>query len=331
MSKARTILGVDGGGSKTYAVIVDEYGTKLGSGVAGSGNHQGPGVDVALRHIQEACFAALREAGLKPEEISFCQFGLAGADREHDFSILRPALATLPFPHWDVVCDTMEGLRTGSPDNVGVVLVCGSGTNAMGRSKVGNMVQTGGFGYLFGDTAGGYFLAMETFRAAVRSWEYREGPSMLPNMVATHLGFRDMEQVFHHYLDEELNEVPPELTMVLHEAARLGDALSIQVLTQTGRELGNAANSVIRRLGGIENFGGSDIPVVLVGSVLQKGRSPHLLGALQDTVSLANKEARFIIPEMAPVYGAIMLGMDYLQLPVSDDLTVKFTAYGGYV
>lgn len=321
------ILGVDGGGSKTHAVIVDEQGEKLGSGVSGCGNHQGAGVQAALENIRRAAFAALKEAGVSPLEVSFVQYGLAGADREHDFNILRPALGQLPFKNWDVVCDTMEGLRTGSPDNTGVVLVCGAGTNAMGRTHTGVTVQTGGFGYLFGDTAGGYHMAIETFRAAVRSYEYRERPSILPALVSQHLGFQTMEQVMNHYLDMELNTVPFDLTLVLHKAAEQGDCLAIEILKTIGRELGLAANSVVRRLGGWQT---EQLPVVLVGSVIQKGRSPHLLGELERTVRAENAGSYFIIPEMALVYGAILLGMDRLGISTKADLMEKFVSHGGY-
>lgn len=323
----RYILGVDGGGSKTYAVVVDQLGNKVGSGVAGCGNHQGPGIEVALRNIVEASDQALNEAGLSREDIDYASFGLAGADREKDFNILRPALATLSYKDWDVVCDTLEGLRTGSADNVGVVLVCGSGTNAMGRNSKGEVVQTGGFGYLFGDTAGGSWMAAETFRAAVRSWEFREEPSILTELVPSALGFQDMETVFNHWLDEDLWNVPQNLTVVLHKAAAERDGLAIRLLETTGRELGLAANSVIRRLGG---FGNASIPIVLVGSVLQKGKSPHLLQALSDTIEKQNKDFQILIPEMAPVYGAVLLGMDHLSIETGEDIGQKFVSYGGY-
>lgn len=323
----QTILGVDGGGSKTHAVVVDEQGHRLGSGVSGPGNHQGRGIDVAIHHIDEAAKMAVTTAGLSPEDISFTFYGLAGADREKDFRILRPALATLPYAKWDVVCDTMEGLRTGSRDNVGVVLVCGSGTNAMGRNPKGQMVQTGGFGYFFGDAAGGSWMAQETFRAAIRSWELREEPSTLTKLVPEFLGLKDMESVQSRWLDEDLLEVPAELTLVLHEAARQADPLAIRILKNTGRELGLAANSVVRRLGGFDN---RPIPLVLVGSVFQKGRSEHLFTALSETIEANNTPFEIVIPEMAPVYGAVLLGMDHLGISVGGDVLHQFAAYGGY-
>lgn len=323
----RYILGVDGGGSKTYAVVVDEAGNKLGDGMSSCGNHQLTGISVALQNIQKAIDDALAQARLSAADIHFVQYGLAGADRERDFAILRPALATLPFAAWDVVCDTMEGLRTGSPRNVGVVLVCGSGTNAMGRSASGKMIQTGGFDHRFGDATGGYFLGVETFRAAIRSWEFREPWSVLQEMVAAYLGFPDMEAVLNHYLDNDIEEIPAQLTLVLHEAAAKNDKLAIKLLQAAGRELGLSANSVIRRLGGL---GVETIPIVVVGSVVQKGRSPVLLEALVSTVKQENPNMELIIPEMAPVYGTVLLGMDHLGISTPEDLMKRFITYGGY-
>jgi N-acetylglucosamine kinase-like BadF-type ATPase len=321
-------MGVDGGNSKTFTVITDEAGRLLGRGLAGCGNHQGPGIEAALSSIMASANMALEQAGLKYEDIAFVQYGLAGADRQKDFDILRPGLATLPFAKWDVVCDTYEGLRAGSPDNIGVVLVCGSGTNSAGRNREGAMVQTGGFGYLFGDRSGGGDMARETFSHAVRSWDLRERPSILPEKVAKYFGFADMGEVYDHFLDNDIYEVPRDLTLVLHEAADEGDELAIRLLRRSGDELGRAANSVIRRLGGFA--GETSIPIVLVGSVVQEGRNPHLLAALRERVALENERFEFVIPKMAPVYGSVLLAMDQLGLKATEDIVRRFEEYGGY-
>jgi N-acetylglucosamine kinase-like BadF-type ATPase len=321
------IMGMDGGGSKTFTVITDEQGRLLGKGVAGRGNHQGPGIYPALANIRLSAEMALEQARLRLDDIAFVQYGLAGADREKDFNILRPALSTLPFKRWDLVCDTYEGLRAGSPDNIGVVLVCGSGTNAAGRNRDGLMVQTGGMGGLFGDRTGGSELAVEAFSHAVRSWDLREEPSILQEKVAKYFGFDHMGELYDHFLDHDIYTVPRDLTIILHEAADEGDELAIRLLREAGHELGLGANSVIRKLGG---FPGETIPIVLVGSVVQEGRNPHLLAALQETVAKENENFEIVIPEMAPVFGAVLLAMDHLELPVTDSIIQQFIAYGGY-
>lgn len=321
------ILGVDGGGSKTRAVVTDNNGNILGEGRAGCGNHQTGGIDAALAEIRAACEQAVRAAGAEPDDIAAVCYGLAGADRDTDFAILRPALATLPYRNWDVVCDTITGLRTGSPDGVGVVLVCGSGTNAAGRNARGEMIQTGGFGYLYGDAAGGACMAVETFRAAVRSWELREMPSRLTRDVPAWFGFETMEQLVNDWLDRAVDRVSPDLTLVLHRAAEAGDELAIRLLADTGHELGLAAASVILRLGGPAAFGDRPISVVLTGSVLQKGRNPHLLAALKETLrSKTGASFDLVIPTIEPVFGAVLLAMDRLGLSAPPDARARWSS-----
>ncbi|MDX5476360.1 MAG: ATPase [Bacillaceae bacterium] len=320
------IMGVDGGGTKTYSVICNEKGERIGYGLAGCGNHQSYGIDEAYLHIETSIQNALSDAHLKKEDISFVQFGLAGADRPRDFEILNGALEKLGFEHWEVVCDTMEGLRIGSSSNTGVVLVCGTGTNCAGRNSVGETTQTGGFGYLYGDTAGGYAMAQDTFRAAVRSYEFREVPSLLTQEVPKFFGFHDMEELLNDFLDREVTSVPSNLTKLLHEVAEQKDPLAISILEKTGKELGIAAISVIKKLG---KFNGT-IPIVLTGSILQKGKNKSLLDSLLATVESEYPDVELVIPKMEPVYGSVMLAMDHLGISVTDDIMKKFEAFGGY-
>jgi N-acetylglucosamine kinase-like BadF-type ATPase len=321
------ILGVDGGGSKTRAVVTDDSGVIRGEGQAGCGNHQTSGIDAALAEIRAAAGQAVHEAGAAPDEIAAVCYGLAGADRPADFAVLRPALASLPYRNWDVVCDTMTGLRTGSPDGIGVVLVCGSGTNAAGRNARGETIQTGGFGYLYGDAAGGSHMAEETFRAAVRSWELREIPSRLTQDVPAWYGFETMEQLVNDWLDRGIYHVSSDLTLVLHRAGEAGDELAVRLLRSAGRELGLAAASVILRLGGFAAFGSRPIPIVLTGSVLQKGRSPHLLGALEETLrDRAGAPFELVIPKIEPVFGAVLLAMDRLGFRAPQDALQRWAS-----
>jgi len=318
------IMGVDGGGSKTYAVITDAEGNLLGEGLAGGANYQKIGLDSAMEQISTAMNQALAQAGVQHRDIDFVQYTLAGADRDSDMIRLESGLKKIPVANWNLACDTMAGLRAGSESNAGIVLVCGSGTNAFGRSLDGRVVQTGGFGYLYGDFAGGNHMAIETFRAAVRSWEHRDIPSVLTYKVPAFLGFASMEALLDDFLDRNIRSVPTELTIVLHEAAEAGDELSIRLLTQVGYELGNAANSVMQRMG---SFGVEQVPIVLIGSVFQKGQSSCLLQSLEETLGKQNVSYSIEIPVMEPVFGAVLLGMDELRIPVSPEIVERFNSY----
>ncbi|MEK3889203.1 N-acetylglucosamine kinase [Bacillus sp. FSL K6-3431] len=320
------LMGVDGGGSKTYSVITDEHGYQLGKGISSGANYQTIGIDKAIKNIKDSIESALMSASLKYDDIDYVQYGLAGADREKDLLIINEGLRTINFQNWGLVCDTMEGLRIGSPDYTGVVLVCGTGTNAAGRNKLGQMVQIGGLGNLYGDGAGGSSMAEETFRAAIRSWELRERPTILTKTVPSYFGFENVPDMFNTFLDDEVYNVPNELTIVLHQAAYEGDEVAIRILEETGKELGLAASSVIHKLGNLEE----PTPIVLTGSVLQKGQSKHLLESLRSTVESVHEHIKLVIPKMEPVYGSLLLAMDHLGITVTEEIHQKFNSYGGY-
>lgn len=315
------VLGVDGGGSKTLAVIADENGRVMGVGRAGGSNHQVAGVSAAVENIRQAMEQARTMAGIEWNQVQHTVYGLAGADRAKDIQLLGPALTQLPPASWQVYCDTMIGLRLGSPEMVGVVLICGSGTNAAGRNRRGETVQTGGMGYLFGDGAGGTELARSTFRAAIRSWEYREPPSILVDLVPQRLGFRNIQEVLDYYYDHDATTVPLELALVAHEAANRGDELASSLLRQTGRELGLAAHSVATRLGGLE----PSFPLVLIGGVLQNGRNPLILSSLAQVLTEQGWTFRMVIPDVPPVWGAVLMAMDHvgIRLTESDETVLR--------
>ncbi|MCY0880220.1 MAG: ATPase [Firmicutes bacterium] len=301
------VLGVDGGGSQTTAVVADSQGYPLGWGKAGGANHQGVGVTEAVGQIWAAAEEALNAARVSPRDVVSVHYGLAGADRPHDFALLRPALQSLPFARWDVTADAWIGLRAGTARYVGVSLVCGSGTNAVGRDPAGHEVQIGGFGYAFGDTAGGHHLAVETFRAAVRDYQRRGPHTLLTELVPKHLGLADMDAVYQTWLDTG-RPIPLSLVLVAHQAADLGDAVARGLLTAMGEELGIAANAVLAHLDAWE-----PIEVVLVGSIAQKGRHPALLGACRRTIQERYPAAQVRALTEQPVYGAVLMALDAIQ------------------
>ena len=310
------VMGVDGGGSQTRVAIADLSGRFIAYGQSGGANHQIIGMEKAAAHIAEAQNAALTAAGLKSENIRFVQYGLAGADRGRDFDILRRGLSALPFSQWDVVSDAWEGLRAGTDDYVGVSVVCGSGTNVVGRNRDGKQVQVGGFDYLFGDTAGGSHLAREAFRAAVRDYQGRGDHTTLSQLVPRHIGLPDMDAVYNSFLDHD-TPIPNDLALVTHEAALAGDLVCQRLLRDMGRELGVSANAALDQLGGLHE--GETMPLVLVGSIVQKGRSPYLMEPL--TVIIKERYPGVLLRslDVYPVLGSILLALDHLGVAANPD------------
>ncbi|RXZ81997.1 ATPase [Paenibacillaceae bacterium] len=298
-------LGIDAGGSKTHALLTDQNGRLLGWGSGGNGNHQ-TAFAGARDSIDQACVQALQAAGVSKEEVTFAFFGLAGADREPDYRILRPMIASLGFADYDLSCDTIIGMRAGTQLPYGAVIISGTGFNCAARNAQGEELQYGGFGYQFGDGQGsGSDLAVHAFRSAVRGWDGRGRPTVLTELVPRCSGYQSVEEMYDDLLEN--NKRPPrELAIVMFEAAVQGDEVAIQVLEEAGREHGNAANALIRRL----NMQDERFDVVLIGSVLSKGGSPHMVDAIRTEVNRVAPLASIVKLSVDPVVGAVMSAMD---------------------
>lgn len=297
-------LGVDGGGSKTYALIADEHGMIIGKGQSGNGNHQ-TDYEEAKHSLRESVEMALNQAGLSQDEITFAYFGLAGADREVDYEILRPMLAELGLPKYDLNCDTVIALRAGTDRPYGVVLICGTGTNSAGISPRGEFYQCGGFSYMLGDFGGGGSLCIEAFRAVIRAWDGREQPTRLTELLLEHLGYNSVSAMFNDYLDHD--KTPPlSTTKLLFQAAAQEDEVAINILRVQGEELGKSAQAVIKRLG-MEN---DKFDVVLAGSVITRGEARFIHPYIEQAVKACAPKASLVKLQVEPVVGALWLAFE---------------------
>ena len=89
-------IGVDGGASKTAALVIDEAGEPHGRGLAGGSNHLRVGIEAATRNIERAVNIALVEAGVAIKSVEYAYCGIAGADHPaHQYPKARPHQAQL--------------------------------------------------------------------------------------------------------------------------------------------------------------------------------------------------------------------------------------------
>lgn len=306
-------LGVDAGGSKTHALVTDENGIVVGKGSAGNGNHQ-TGYDQAKQNIAKAVAESLDQAGLEPHEIEFAVFGLAGADRETDFNILRPMISELGIPRHEVVCDTMIALRAGTSRPYGVVLICGSGTNSAGKNPQGEFYQCGGFSYLYGDFGGGGSLSVEAFRSVIRAWDGRERSTLLTGLLLSYLKYDSVSKMFNDYLDH--NKMPPiDSAQLVFQAASQGDAVAQDILRHQGEELSKSARAVIQRLG----MQKETFDVVLAGSIVTRGESDLIHTQIESAVQIVAPEANIVKLSIEPVIGAVWMAMEASGLRLSQN------------
>jgi N-acetylglucosamine kinase-like BadF-type ATPase len=314
-------LGMDAGGTKTNVIITDHNGTVVGKGKSLQGNHQ-TGRERAFLSYRESVAEALNSAGLQPSDIDYAVFGLAGADREADFAILRPAIKELGFANWFICVDAAIAMRAGASQSYGICLICGTGTNCVGINKQGEVLQVGGMGYMYGDFGGGGDLKIQVFRAVVRAWQGRGPATMLTELTLDALGYTSTEEMYHAFLDT-YREPPNDLARLLFTAVKAGDEAARNILLYQGEELGLAARAAATQLNMLDD----PFEIVLAGSIVTRGEDDTIRNRIAEVVGESAPKHRIVKLEMEPVVGAIYMAMDRAGVGVNEQVYENLSTF----
>ncbi|MGE5587718.1 MAG: N-acetylglucosamine kinase [Clostridia bacterium] len=301
------VVGVDAGGTKTIALVSDMAGHAVGAGKAGPGNFQAVGVELARAQVKKAVDLALDAAGVTADRLQAAFFGMAGADRPADFAIIEKFLAAMnPAPRMGLENDATIALRAATVDGVGVVAVCGTGTNVIGFSREGKRVQVGGLGYMFGDGAGASHIGMLAVRMATRGRDGRGKPTVLYDMLCEKLHLRNLDDLVERFYPGSGERAQVAfLAPLVFEAARRGDEVACDILREVGNELAIAILAALRKLFPPDG----QVKVVLSGGVFAND-DPVMTATLKTRVLVEFPAAEFIMLEVPPVLGAVLLALD---------------------
>src|SRR5262249_32453701 len=126
-------LGIDGGASKTHAVVTDSSFNIIGEGHGGPANPARVGVDEAISSIEQAVNEAFAQAGVTRRQIRSACAALAGVGDPTHYDAMKEALdREFGADTVELVTDAraaLEGALDGEP---GIVVIAGTGSIAMG-------------------------------------------------------------------------------------------------------------------------------------------------------------------------------------------------------
>ncbi len=264
------LLGVDGGGTKTTALVADASGRVLGRGMARGSNAKSAGEAAAQEAVWGAIEQAYVNAGLRFRPPRSACLGLAGVDTAADATKWAPwAAQVLPGAQVRIVNDIELVLRAGTPEGWGVAVIAGTGAIALGRASDGRTARVGGWGWLLGDEGSGFWIGLRALQAVARADDGRGPRTVLTEAVLARWGLSAPEGLMEAaYRTPFPRAEVAALAGVVEAAAGEGDATAQGIVREAGQELALAAAAVARRLG----LEGS-VPGALAGGVLVQGRA----------------------------------------------------------
>ena len=290
-------LGIDGGGSKTDAVILDAEGAVVGTGLGGASNAHFAGRRATATSFRRAIRAAIKQAGIDPARITSagCTFGTVAAEVLAELGI--PAK-----PCWFGE-SAVAFERAGSDVLRGVALVAGTGS-ACFASDGDRHAGAGGWGALLGDEGSGYSIGLVGIRRALLADEGRGAPTALAESVCRYFDVPKPRWVVGklRVLKQALTAgFAPEVS----KAAHAGDAVAIEVIESAGAELGDLAAFVAGKVFARED----EFPVVLAGGVFNIGAL--VIDPIRRIFESRFPNARLVIAEMRPGEAVARLTMGH--------------------
>jgi len=282
--------GVEGGGTKSDAIIINQHGEILGRAEGKGTNQWLVGMDVCVDRLAGMIAAAKVDAGLDPSvPVVACGMSLSGADQTEAKEGIVHGLTTR-FPDcsraYHVCTDTFGGLYTGSRDG-GIVLIAGTGSNCRLINPDGSEFNCGGWGHMMGDEGSAYSIAYFILKAIFDTEDNfcKEGFDITyaRKAMEDYFGVKtrmDMLEPLYGNFDKT---VYAGFAVKVAEGAEQGDALCCRAFEKAGDDLGRHVTAVLPNLA----KGTDTLTIICVGSVWKSWA--HLRTSFTDVIVSASR------------------------------------------
>lgn len=260
-------IGIDGGGTRTTALVTDRGGDELArlEGPAGLVNVLEP--EAGAHALADLATQALAEAKIAERAAVLC-CALAGAGRDAERIRLEQALCALGIAEQVHVAKDFEAaMHDAFGAGAGILVIAGTGSSAWGRSLDGRCIRAGGWGHVIGDEGSGYSIGRAALMLAMREFDGRGEHAGFMTAVLSSTGVAAEEGLVRWAAAASKGEVAA-LASVVFAAAVNGSVSAQDAIDDAAAEIAMHVAALYDRLGPW------DVPpaVALAGGLVEPGR-----------------------------------------------------------
>jgi glucosamine kinase len=306
-------LGLDGGGTKTAIVIIDESGMELGRGHGGPCNIATCDDPMLRTSVSSAISQAMAESGL-PASTRFhaARAGVAGyTAKRRRAEFLEILEQCIPADNYRIEPDYMIAYWGATEGEPGIIVSAGTGAVVFGRNEKGEAWREDGNGFLLGDKGSGFYIGRwalyRTLGNLRRGRELEEFDQRLLAAIECEDADDLIEWTYRDFSPARIAALAEHVCTWVDE----GVGLAIHHLDGAANALHHHAACVARELG----MPFETTPFYLCGSLWQKSnylkkrfQGEHLRPPTSNpTVKLAFMNIRQ--PKHDPAYGAAFMAL----------------------
>lgn len=300
----RIVVGVDGGGSRTRAVVADESGSTIGTAEGGPSAVRPGDVERSASVIAAVVADALAAADAGRTTPSVLTVGVAGVGRDPERQALQRALFARGLAEEIVVQpDALVALEDAFGDGQGILLISGTGSVAYGRGPTGTVARCGGWGPVCGDEGSGAWIGRRALSVVTAAADGREPETALTGVIVTAAEVSSVEDLIgwgSRATPADLASLAPAVL----QSAESGDRRATAIASFATEELVLHVVALARELFTDER---ASAPVALAGGLLAR-RSP-LRARVEHRLKSAVPGAQIDSREIDPVRGAVRLAL----------------------
>lgn len=297
------ILGIDQGGTKTAAIILNSEGTILGSGLSQGAYHTSDGLEYAMKAISEAVKIAEESSQIKLSQISKLVAGMTGMDWPHERNFLEKALREITgIENIKVYNDCIIAMYGGLNKNYGAVLCAGTGLNSAIISPDGEEYILGF--YIDDDVQGGSALGRRAVRKVLDSEIGLCPNTKLKDLVLNYFNKRDIEEFLYYYTTNSDSFEVKNLAPQIIDIAGSGDGVARQLIFEFAKDMCKYVYAGLKKCSMLD----LEIDVVLSGSIF-KGEKNIMRDDVTNYMKKIVPKASIVNAKYEPVVGAGIMGL----------------------
>ena len=292
-------LGFDAGGTKTTCALADDS-RVLAQDVGGSIKPLRVTIEHARQNLNALMGKISQQSGVDLRHVGASCIGTAGVRLPQTDGWMRQILSQCAGGEIVVCGDEEIALDAAFPGDAGVLAMAGTGSNVMGRTSKGKMLNVGGWGPALGDQASGHWIGLQALRHACRARDFAQ-PTQILDRVIRYWSAGSLEEVV-----DIANRTPPpdfsQLAPIVVECAEQGDAVALEVLELGGRLLGEDAAEALRHVRNLD----PDAPspgIAFTGSILEK--VGHVRESMIYTIRRSLPSVQILPEAVDPIQGAL--------------------------
>ena len=301
------MIGLDGGGTKTVAVLA-RGGKKdfsiIGRGVSSASNPRVVGFDNAICAINDAVRLAFTDAKIPMLKLGLLVAGISGAGREEEKNILHKGISNLA-KKVVITTDASLVLEEGLMEGWGIAVISGTGSMVLGKNQQGESFRSGGWGNILGDEGSAYALGMGALKLVTQIADGRKKTSLLNEKILANLQITHAQEIVAMLSGKKLEKarIAGLAIEVLH-AQEQGDQNAAVLINEQAGLLSACVVAVYNQM----KIKDEMVPLTLAGSLLCK--SDEYRRVFLEHLSCENIKLGMLTLVHEPALGALRLAVN---------------------